>query len=58
MVVLMERCKLVVEPAAAACVAALLAGRVSVPQGSAVACIISGGNVGVRELRSLLAQVD
>lgn len=58
MVVLMERCKLVVEPAAAACVAALLSGRISVPQGSTVACIISGGNVGVRELRSLLAQVD
>ena len=58
MVALMERCKLVVEPAAAACVAALLSGRISVPQGSTVACIISGGNVGVRELRSLLAQVQ
>ncbi len=58
MVVLMERCKLVVEPAAAAGVAALLSGRVSVPKGSTVACVISGGNVGVRELRSLLDQVE
>ena len=58
MVVLMERCKLVVEPAAAACVAALLSGKVSVPPNSVVACIISGGNVGARELRTLLAQVE
>ena len=58
MVILMERCKLVAEPAAAACVAALLSGKVSVPPGSVVACIISGGNVGARELRSLLAQVE
>ena len=44
---------------AAACVAVLLSGKVSVPPGSTVvACIISGGNVGVRELRGLLSQVE
>ena len=56
MVILIERCKLVVEPAAAAGLAAVLSGRVSIPAGSTVAFIISGGNVGVRELRSLLSQ--
>lgn len=56
MVILIERCKLVVEPAAAAGLAAVLSGKVSVPKGSTVAFIISGGNVGVRELRSLLSQ--
>ena len=43
---------------AATCVAVLLSGKVSVPPGSTVACIISGGNVGVRELRGLLSQVE
>ena len=56
MVILIERCKLVVEPAAAAGLAAALSGKVSVPKGGTVSFIISGGNVGVRELRSLLVQ--
>ena len=58
MVVLMERCKLVVEPAAAACVAALLSGRVSVPSGSTVACVISGGNVGAKQIAELMGRVE
>ena len=43
--VIMERCKLVAEPAAASTLAALLSGKVRVPQGSTVVCVLSGGNV-------------
>jgi len=46
----MERCKLVVEGAAAAPVAALLHGLVDVPAGSRVAVVLSGGNLNVRQL--------
>jgi threonine dehydratase len=49
----MERCKLVVEGAAAAPVAALLAGRVAMPAGSRVAAVLSGGNLNLDQLRSL-----
>jgi threonine dehydratase len=49
----MERCKLVVEGAAAAPVAALLAGLVKVPPGSRVAAVLSGGNVNLDQLRGL-----
>ncbi|MGE0554630.1 MAG: threonine ammonia-lyase [Gemmatimonadales bacterium] len=49
----MERCKLVVEGAAAAPVAALLNGLVKLPEGSRVACVLSGGNVNLDQLRSL-----
>lgn len=44
-VYLLEKCKLVVEPAGAVGVAALLARRVDLPPGTAVVAIISGGNV-------------
>jgi threonine dehydratase len=47
----MSRCKLVVEGAAAAPVAALLAGRVDAPPGSKVVCVLSGGNVDLERLR-------
>ncbi|HVX41753.1 MAG TPA: threonine ammonia-lyase [Gemmatimonadaceae bacterium] len=50
---IMERCKLVVEGAAAAPVAALLHGLVQLPAGSRVACVLSGGNVNLSELRGL-----
>jgi threonine dehydratase len=43
--VLMERCKVVPEPAGAAAVAALLAGKVTPPSGSTTVAIVSGGNV-------------
>jgi len=46
----MERCKLVVEGAAAAPVAALLRGLVDLPKGSRVAAVLSGGNLNVRQL--------
>lgn len=50
---IMHHCKLVVEGAAAAPVAALLAGLIPVRAGSKVACILSGGNVNLEQLRSL-----
>jgi threonine dehydratase len=49
----MERCKLVVEGAAAAPVGALLHGLVKLPVGSRVAAVISGGNVNLDQLRGL-----
>jgi threonine dehydratase len=42
---IMERCKLVIEPAAAAGFAALLFKKVAVPEGAKVVCVLSGGNV-------------
>jgi threonine dehydratase len=50
---IMERCKLVVEGAAAAPVAALLHGLVKMPPGSRVAAVLSGGNLNLDQLRSL-----
>ena len=49
----MERCKLVVEGAAAAPVAALLHGLVKLPAQSRVAVVLSGGNLNLDPLRSL-----
>jgi len=47
----MSRCKLVVEGAAAAPVAALLDGLVDAEPGATVVCVISGGNVDLERLR-------
>jgi threonine dehydratase len=49
----MERCKLVVEGAAAAPVAALLNGLVKLPKGSKVAAVLSGGNLNLAQLKGL-----
>jgi len=49
----MDRCKLVVEGAAAAPVGALLHGLVKLPKGSKVAVVLSGGNVNLAQLRGL-----
>jgi threonine dehydratase len=49
----MERCKLVVEGAAAAPVAALLHGLVKLPDGARVAAVLSGGNVNLDALRTV-----
>ena len=49
----MERCKLVVEGAAAAPVAALLHGLIKLPSGSRVAAVLSGGNVNLSQLKGL-----
>ncbi|MEX2179027.1 MAG: threonine/serine dehydratase [Gemmatimonadaceae bacterium] len=46
--------KLVAEPAGAAAVAALLSGRVQLERGTKVAAIISGGNVDLERLKTLL----
>ena len=53
MIWIMERCKLVVEGAAAAPVAALLNGLVKLPDRSRVAVVLSGGNVNLDQLRRL-----
>jgi threonine dehydratase len=53
MIWVMERCKLVVEGAAAAPVGALLHGLVNLPKGSKVAVVLSGGNVSLDQLRGL-----
>ena len=50
---IMERCKLVVEGAAAASVAALMKGLVQLPPGSRVAAVLSGGNVNLDQLRTM-----
>jgi threonine dehydratase len=53
MIWVMERCKLVVEGAAAAPVAALLHGLVKAPPNSRVVAVLSGGNVNLDQLRGL-----
>ena len=47
----MSRCKLVVEGAAAAPVAALLNGLIDAAPGANVVCVFSGGNVDLERLR-------
>jgi threonine dehydratase len=49
----MSHCKLVVEGAAAAPVAALLHDKVQAPAGSKVVCVLSGGNVDLDQLKGL-----
>jgi threonine dehydratase len=51
MIWVMERCKLVVEGAAAAPVAALLHGLVKMPAGAKVVAVLSGGNLNLDTLR-------
>ncbi|MDH5760188.1 MAG: pyridoxal-phosphate dependent enzyme [Gemmatimonadota bacterium] len=53
LVTLLERTKLLVEPAGAAGVAALVAGRIPVERGRSVVVVLSGGNVD----RALLARI-
>jgi threonine dehydratase len=50
-----ERLKQVLEPAGAAALAAVLAGRVPIHDGERVAVVLSGGNVDVGRLGELLA---
>ncbi|MGD8328598.1 MAG: threonine/serine dehydratase [Acidobacteriota bacterium] len=54
MALLLERCKLLVEPAGAAATAALLEGLVPLPAGARVAVVLSGGNVDLARLPGLL----
>ena len=54
MALLLERMKLLVEPAGAAALAALMHGKIPVARGTRVAVILSGGNVDVQRLAELL----
>jgi len=49
----MARTKLVVEAAAAAPIAALLAGAIHAEPGARVACVLSGGNLGLEQLQGM-----
>ncbi len=53
MIWVMERCKLLVEGAAAAPVGALLQGLVKLPTGARVVAVLSGGNLNLDQLRGL-----
>jgi threonine dehydratase len=53
---LYERAKLACEPAGAAAVAALLAGKVPLGSARAVAAVVSGGNVGAQTAVAILAR--
>jgi threonine dehydratase len=51
---IIERCKILVEPAGAAATAALMTGKVAAPVGSRTVSLLSGGNVDFAKLTSLL----
>ncbi len=51
---ILERCKVVAEPAASSTLAALLSGKVRVAKGSTVVCVLSGGNIDAERLAALL----
>jgi len=53
MIWIMSHAKLVVEGAAAAPVGALLEGLIQAPPGTRVACVLSGGNVNLDQIRGL-----
>jgi threonine dehydratase len=50
---IIERCKVVAEPAAAAGLAGLLSGAVKVEPGASVVCILTGGNADREKLRGM-----
>lgn len=52
---LMERCKQIVEPAGATPVAAVLNGKIDV-KGKKVVCLLSGGNIDVSFIQSIIEQ--
>jgi len=52
---IIERCKIVVEPAGAAATAALMSGKVGAPAGSRAVSVISGGNIDLGKLAGFLA---
>ena len=51
---IVDRARLVIEPSAAAGVAALLNGRIPLAEGETVAVVLSGGNVGLDKLAEWL----
>lgn len=54
MLLIMERSKLMTEPSGAAAFAALLHGKFTVPAGSRVVCVVSGGNFNRATLKNIL----
>lgn len=57
MALILERCKVLAEPAGAAAVAALLSGAITTPSAGPVVAVVSGGNVDVGKLATLLQPV-
>ena len=53
---LLERTKLLVEPAGAAALAGLLSRRIPVEGGAPVVVVLSGGNIGLAQLASILTR--
>lgn len=51
---ILERCKVVAEPAAASTLAALLSNKINLPRDATVVCVLSGGNVDRERLKTLL----
>ena len=54
---LFSRTKLAAEPSGAAALAALLEGKIDISRSRSVVCVVSGGNVDLDVLRSLLGDV-
>jgi threonine dehydratase len=50
---IIERCKVLAEPAAAAGLAGLLSGAIKVERGASVVCILTGGNADREKLRGM-----
>jgi len=53
---ILERCKILTEPAGAAGFAALLFQKASIPSGSEVVCLLSGGNIDRNRLGDFLSK--
>ena len=51
---LLERLKVLVEPAGAAAVAAMQTGKAAIPVGATTVAVLSGGNVDVGKLKALI----
>ncbi|MDA1189543.1 MAG: threonine/serine dehydratase [Chloroflexi bacterium] len=54
LLLVLERCKVLIEPAAASTVAALLTGKVKPAPDSNIVCVISGGNISATKLKTLI----
>lgn len=52
--VILSSAKLMAEPAGAAAVAALITGKLTLPERSRVVCVVSGGNVDLSRLKELV----
>ncbi len=51
---LLSRCKLLVEPAGAASIAAMVTGKARIPEAANTVAILSGGNIDMEKLKNLL----